>query len=170
MPIQSVHNRYQQPGFVGQLSRPHEPYIYDDMGKAAVELKPGQAVLFDRTNGNWKLPTSDAEELQVTHLVGAGYGVIQTTMSGGENSDVGVAFAAGTMVRLLKMGCMYVKCGSSAVKKGDLARYDRATGTWVRYNPSAGTVADFRTKVFTFMSDGAANGIVEVCAEAQVKF
>ena len=168
MPIQSVFNRYQQAGLVGTISRPDALYMYDDPGKAAVTLQPGWGVLFDRTNGNWKLPTSAAEQLQVTHIVGTGIGVIQTAMSG-ENSDVGVSFAAGTMVRLLKFGCMYVKCGE-AVKKGDLAQFDYATNTWKRYNPSAGTVADFRTKTFVFMSDGVANGIVEVSAEAQSKF
>lgn len=169
-PIQTNFNKYQQAGFVGTISRPMENVIWDDKGKAAVELTPGDGVLFDRTNKNWKLPTTDAEELQVTRIVGMDVATVQSTVSGGDNSDQGVVFAAGTMVRLLAKGVMWVQLTNAAVVKGDQLQYDRATGFWKRYNPSAGTIADFRTKLFIAESDGAANGLVECRADAQIKF
>lgn len=173
MPIfQTYYNKKQQVGLVGTVSRANAPYEFDDPGKAAVDLRPGEAVLYDTATNTWKLPTSAVEEKRVTHVVGFDMASVQSTLSSvpaGNNSDQEVVFTAGSMVRLLRYGYMWALAGG-AFEKGAAIYFDRTTKKWLAYTATADDVSDLRRKVFTAGTESSGNGaIIEVHVTSDVQ-
>ena len=114
MTIQSQYNRYQQIGYPGQCARPHAPITYDQ-GQVGVAVETGQGVLFDDATERFVLPTSAAERLEVTHIVGYDVGTVQSTVATptGANSDQAIAIAADKVIRAAEEGHFYVTAGAT---------------------------------------------------------
>lgn len=159
--IQTYYNKKQQAGMVGTVSRPASVYEFDDRGKAAVALSPGEAVMYDTATNTWKLPTSASEEKLVTHVVGYDIASLGTTISqpSGANSDQDIVFDAGTMVRLMRYGYMWALAGG-AFEKGAPVYFDRTAKKWLLYTATAGDVSDLRRKVFTAGTESSGDGVL----------
>lgn len=165
MTLQRTFAYHQQIGQVGAIARPSAPYDVDQ-GQAEVELKPGQGVFYNPATNKWKLPTSDAERLLVTHVV--------TFYPNSFNSDIGapttnniteVVFAADAIVPLVAFGSVFVTAGET-LETEDAVIYNQTTEKWIKYNPASATPNDLRKKVFTaYLNPGetvADGGIFEI--------
>ena len=146
MVIQSSYARHQTAGFYGDISRPVPQCIFD-LGITSVPVKPGDGVLYDSTADKWKLPTTDAEQLEVS-------GIVCFDSAVKANSDGVIEFAADALIKVGVMGHFFAKAGE-ALEYGDLVVYDQTDKDWVKYTRTiaaySGTVdAD---GVTTYVSD-----------------
>jgi len=171
MTIQSVYNKYQQKGFVGDLARPIAPYAFDT-GIAGVELRPGEGVYYDSTTNKFIKPVDAATRLLVTHIVGTDKGTLQTTIStpAGANSNQEVVIAADTVGKFLLLGAMYVVAGET-LEFGDALVFDEAAGDWIKATAVTSDATTLpRASIICIDVQGAADGeIVEVRNNGQIR-
>lgn len=125
MVIQDRYTAHQRRGFHGDVARPVPPCIYDT-GRVSVAVRPGYGVLYDPTQDRWRLPTTDAERLEVTGIVGFDSSVVG-------NSDGQIEYAAGAVVKIGVMGHFYAEAGE-ALEYGDPVVFDQDDGDWIRYS------------------------------------
>ncbi len=162
--IQTQYNRYQQVGFPGQLARPNAPHDFD-RGQAEVALSPGQGVFYNSTENKWQLPTSTAERLLVTAVVGYDTGTVQNTITqpAGANSDQQIVFAADSVVKLQTEGSVYIVLGGT-LEYGQTVVYNQTTGRWIAAPAIINdNITSLPKRVITLNSTGGADGdVVEV--------
>ena len=168
--IQRNFRRHQQLGLPGQVAHPNEPYAFDQ-DQAEVALRPGMGVLRDATSNKFALPTTDAEELLVTHIVGFDSSSFNADIASPTTNQASrVEFAADAIVKAMAYGTMVVIAGAT-VKAGDLARYDRTNEKWETYTPADVTnVAAFRQASFEFLTAGEDGDPVIVRHHGRIKF
>ena len=132
MAIQTTYARHQRPGFYGDVSRPIPPCIFD-VGLTSVAVKPGYGVLYDATADKWRIPTTDAERLDVM-------GIASFDSAVKANADGVIEYPAEAIIKVGVMGHFYAKAGE-ALEYGDLAVFDHGNDKgWIKYTR---TIADF---------------------------
>ena len=131
MAIQNEYARHQRPGFYGDVSRPVPPSVFD-LGQVSVAVKPGSGVLYDATADKWRLPTTNAERLDVTGIVSFDSAVVA-------NRDGVIEYPVDTIIKVGVMGHFYAQAGE-VLEYGDLVVFDQVAGDWIKYTR---TVEDF---------------------------
>lgn len=127
-------------GFPGAIARPYEPHALDSglihvPTGATRRPRPGDAVVYDQTEDAYKLPTSDAESLEVAGILSYRADTVQ------DASQV-TEFADGDEVEVAVLGTWWVRAGS-AVEYGDRLAWDRADFKWdPQADPAASAIAD----------------------------
>ena len=125
MAIQTEYSRHQKAGFHGDVSRPVPPVVYDT-GQVSVAVKPGWAVLYDASADKWRIPTTDAERLDVVGIVSFDSGVRA-------NSNGVIEFEADDVIKIGVTGHFWAKAGE-ALEYGDLVVFDHgADKDWIKY-------------------------------------
>ena len=134
--IQQQYRRYQQEGWPGMLSRPNEPHAFHSgilrVPANARTPRPGDAVLWDRGNNRFVLPTDDAGLQRCTGIIVYDPGTLQQQAAAapdGANSPMFVEYKNGARIKIGIMGTFYV-VGGEANEYDDLAIWDRADFKW----------------------------------------
>ena len=166
MAIQRVFRRHQQPGWVGGLARPDAPYAYD-IGQIHVPTsgrkgRPGDGVIWDATENQYKVPTTAAEELLVIGIVAYDAGTVQSTLGTvptTENSDQFIEYEDNAIIKVGVMGTFWIIAGG-ACEYGDLMRHQNGDEKWNADTPSAyGEL--YKRAVECVSKVGADGGIIE---------
>ena len=133
--IQDVYALYQGRGYPGQLARPNAPYAFQQ-GTAGVvtgtSLRSGYGVKYDQTNNDFRLPTSDADALEVIGIASYDMGAIQSSLTAtpdGENSDQVIEIRDNRPIRVGLEGWFWAIAGG-ALEFGDILRYDPDDENW----------------------------------------
>ena len=136
MAIQRVFRRHQQPGWVGGLARPDAPYAYDTgqlhVPTSGRKARPGDGVIWDTTQNQYKVPTTDAEEFLVVGIVAYDAGTVQSTLTTApttENSDQYIEYDDDAIIKVAVLGTFYVIAGG-AVEYGDILRHQMNDYKW----------------------------------------
>ena len=131
MTVQKTYRRHQRAGFYGDVARPMPPCVFD-LGQVSEAVKPGDGVLYDASDDKWRLPTTDAERLEVA-------GIVSFDSAVTPNSEGAIEFAANSVVKVGVVGHFFAKAGE-ALAYGDLVVYDEGDGDWIKYSR---TVEDY---------------------------
>ncbi len=160
MSIQRQYNRYQQLGIVGALARPNSPHIVE-RGQVGVEVRPGEGVYYDASTNRWIKPTNTATRLLVTGIVTFEQGTVQSAVSGGTpagaNSDQELVFAAGSSVRIMTAGDIYLLAGAALERDGGLV-FAQADNDWVAAPTATASLIASPRKSINVITDQVADG------------
>ena len=169
MTLQRQYLRHLPIGFVGNVSRPTEPWNLK-RGQTSVAVSPGDGVIYDSGTSRYRLPTTDAERKLIEGIVSFNPTDFNVDVaSPTENNNTRVTFPIGTVIKVITFGSVYVRAGAT-VAEGDGAIYNQATNRWIEYDPSAGTLDDYRDVPMEFIRAGADGEVVEVRIHSKVRF
>ena len=146
-PIQSSYGRHQQAGWPGSKAKPGAPmeFVTGPVGVPTngTKPKPGYGVYYNKTNKDFRVPTSLDQSLLVEGIVIYDAGTVQgsqSTPSTGANSDTLVAYEHGRVVKIGIFGTFFAVAGE-ALEFGDLVVFDHGTDKdWIKH---ARAIADF---------------------------
>ena len=136
--VQIQYNRYQQDGYLGQLSRPNEPHavrlgkLHVPAGAAVRKPRPGDPVLYDATENQFKIPTDAAEAKKIVGIIGYDVQEISSQLSSiptGANSDTYLEYEDNDLIRIVELGSAFVLSGE-ALEYGDRLLWDHVTFKW----------------------------------------
>jgi hypothetical protein len=137
MVVQSQYGRYPGIGYVGDLSRPEEPYrfihpaVFHQVA-AARAARPGDPVYYVAASNQFALPTDAATLLTVCGIVSFDPGTLPSTLAAipsGANSDQFIEYKDDAIIKIGTMGTFYVVAGE-ALEYGDLVVWDVASFKW----------------------------------------
>ena len=174
--IQTEYTRYQQPGWVGGLARPNEPFIYDTgplyVATSGTLPRPGEPVRWNATQDAFQL-VSTSTRANMVGIVSYEPATVQgalTTVPAGANSPAFVEYADGAFVKIGVLGTFWV-IAENAMQYGDPVRYNATERKWESYTPAlpatydnAASLALIRALPVTCVSAApvAVDGIAEI--------
>ena len=126
MPVQTSYAVNPDRGFAGKLARPTEPHSLDSgqvhvPAAATRKPTPGDAIVYDATENQFKLPTSAAESLTVCGILTYRADTVQ--------GATGLVFNDNDEIEVGVFGTFWVVAGS-ALEYGDLIAWDRTDYKW----------------------------------------
>lgn len=129
--IQRTYRYDQQEGWPGMLARPYAPYAYDtgqiQVAMGAINIRPGEPVVYDATANRYRLPTS-TEGTEMVGIVSYDSGTVATTgtFPATANSNALVEYTNDSRVKVGIMGTFYVIAGE-ALEYGQLVQWDASS-------------------------------------------
>lgn len=167
--FQEQHSLYQQALLPGQLANPNAPY-YVFNGSIHVpadgrQPRPGDMLVYDTTQNQWKFPTSDAETRQATALVTFDSAVLGTDLGSvpaGSNSDQIIQHADNSVAKLALMGIFAITAGGAAEAQAVVTQ-DRTDFQYdARTRPTA--IANLESSPLVLLQPATAAGDIVVAA------
>ena len=146
-PIQSSYGRHQQPGWPGSKAKPGAPmeFVTGPVGVPTngTKPKPGYGVYYNKTNKDFRVPTTRDQALLVEGIVIYDAGTVQgskSTPSTDVNSDTLVEYEHGRVVKIGIFGTFFAVAGG-ALEFGDLVVFDHGVDKdWIKLDRA---IADF---------------------------
>lgn len=138
--VQSVYATYPEKNFPGNIARPGEPMSIERgllrVATGTRNPRPGDALMFDRGENRFRLPTSASEARQVVGILGYDATEIQS----GADLDT-VSFSDNDEIRVNTFGTFWVTAGE-ALRWGDRLIWNTANQKWhIRQAPDPGNAA-----------------------------
>ena len=133
MALQETATRYPRSKFLGMLDYAFalEHQIFKQV--AGVALKPGDAVVWNRTTKKWVLPTDADDEVAVG-------GIVTYEVGDDTNADQEIEYAADDLIRVVRFGGIVVQAGE-AITQHDMLSFDRSARKFVRRTEATATNA-----------------------------
>ena len=120
-------------GFVGDLARPGEPHAFDygylHVPASGRKARPGDAVIWDETQNQYKVPVTAAEELLVV-------GIVSYEASAIPNSSGVIEYDDNEAIKVCVLGTVFVTAGGNT-EYHHLLRFQEDDFKWDAGNPTS---------------------------------
>ena len=142
--VQTVYQINPDVGFIGDISRPNEPFAMDSgylhvPTSATRNPRPGDAVYWNETNVQFAVPTSAAQQLLVT-------GILHYRKDDVAGDADQVEFEDGDFVEVCIMGTLWVRAGN-AVHYQRVIEWQTGDYKWNQQAPPTAVAGLYRNPI-----------------------